>query len=173
MNKDKLLSSKSNEWETPIDLFDKLNKEWKFTLDPSCRDYNATCPKFYTLETDGLSKNWEDETVYCNPPYGKELSKWIKKCSDEGEHSTIVMLVPSRTDTKAMQEYCLTKAKAICFIRGRLKFINRLFPSWREDGNFKVSPAPFPSLIAVFGKENLTNGQLEVLTDLGFVYLNY
>ncbi|WP_137743413.1 DNA N-6-adenine-methyltransferase [Robertmurraya siralis] len=172
MNKEKLLSSKSNEWETPKDLFEKLNKEWNFTLDPSCRDYNATCLKYYTMETDGLSKSWEGETAFCNPPYGQELGRWIKKCSEEGEHATVVMLVPSRTDTKAMQEYCLNKAKAVCFVKGRLKFINRLFPSWREDGNFKVSPAPFPSLLAVFGTENLTEGQIKLLNSLGHTMIN-
>lgn len=100
------------------------------------------------------------------------MAKWIEKCAKEGKHATVVMLVPSRTDTKAMQNYCLNTVKAVCFIRGRLRFINRLFPSWREDGNFKVSPAPFPSLIGVYTKDNLTDEQIKVLSDLGHTLLN-
>lgn len=155
MNKDKMFSSLSNEWETPKDFFNKLNDEFNFTLDPCCREYNFTCKKYYTIDDDGLSKDWNNEIVYCNPPYGREIGKWVKKCYDEWikNNITIVMLIPSRTDTKWFHKYIYNKAE-IRFIEGRLKFINRLFPSWREDGNFKISSAPFPSMLVIYKNKN-------------------
>lgn len=145
-------SSKSDEWETPQDLFDSLNKEFHFTLDPASRDYNHKCAKYYTEKEDGLSKDWTGETVFCNPPYGRSIGKWVEKCYKEHtEHGvTVVMLIPARTDTSWFHEYIYNRASEIRFVRGRLKFINRTFPSYREDGNFKISPAPFPSMIVIF-----------------------
>lgn len=159
MNKEKMFSSISNEWETPKDLFDNLNDKFNFTLDPCSRSYNHVCQKYYTIEDDGLSKDWYGEVVFCNPPYGREIGKWVKKCYTEWNktNTTIVMLIPSRTDTRWFHEYIYNIAE-VKFIKGRLKFINRMFPSWREDGNFKISPAPFPSMVVVFdkNKRNLT-----------------
>ena len=71
-------SSKSNEWETPQDLFDKLNADYHFTLDPASTEENHKCDKYYTKESDGLSKDWSGEVVFCNPPYGKEIGAWVK-----------------------------------------------------------------------------------------------
>lgn len=155
MNKDLIFSNKSDEWETPQDLFDKLNDEFHFTLDPASREYNHKCKKYYTEQDDGLSKDWSDEVVFCNPPYGRSISKWVKKCYEEHKKHgvTVVMLIPSRTDTSWFHNYIYNKATEIRFIKGRLKFINRTFPSWREDGNFKVSPAPFPSMVVVYRKQ--------------------
>lgn len=58
MNIDVMYSSKSNEWETPQDLFNKLDEEFKFTLDPCSTDENAKCKKHYTIKEDGLSQSW-------------------------------------------------------------------------------------------------------------------
>ena len=79
-----LFSSATVEWETPQALFDKLNAEFQFTLDPCATDENAKCAKYYTIKQDGLKQDWTGETVYCNPPYGREMPAWIKKCV---EHS--------------------------------------------------------------------------------------
>lgn len=151
---DKLFSSKSNEWETPQDLFDKLNKQYHFTLDPCCTHENAKCTKHYTQEDDGLSKEWSGEVVFCNPPYGREIGKWVEKAYREAINGTkIVMLIPARVDTKWFHQYLYNKEEQgirVEFIKGRLKFINRTLPSWREDGNFKASPATFPSMLIYF-----------------------
>lgn len=134
-----LFSSKSEEWETPQDFYDALNAEFHFTLDPCSTDENAKCEKHYTKEQDGLSKDWTGETVYCNPPYGRDMPKWIEKCYQHFTNGggTAVMLIPARTDTKAFHEYIYGKAE-IRFIRGRLRF-----------GGSKNS-APFPSMVVVF-----------------------
>jgi site-specific DNA-methyltransferase (adenine-specific) len=145
-----MFSSKSDEWETPQDLFDKLNKEFNFTLDPCATDDNHKCDKYYTIKDDGLSKDWSGEIVFVNPPYGRAIGKWVKKSYEEYlKGTTVVMLIPSRTDTRFFHDYIYNKAE-IRFLKGRLKFVNRLFPSWNEEGNYKLSPAPFPSMIVVY-----------------------
>ena len=135
-----MFSSKSNEWETPKDFFEKLN--WRFgpfTLDPCASEDSAKCTKYYTVNDDGLSKNWDNNTVFVNPPYGREINSWIKKAFDESknENTTVVMLIPARTDTRYWHDYVM-KAKEVHFVKGRLKF-----------GDSSNS-APFPSAVVVF-----------------------
>ena len=134
-----MMSSNSNEWATPIKFFEELNKEFKFTLDPCATKENAKCEKYFTKEDDGLTKNWSGERVFCNPPYGREIPYWVKKCYEENKlnNTFIVMLIPARTDTSYFHDYIYNKQE-IRFIRGRLKF---------NDGK---NPAPFPSMIVIF-----------------------
>jgi len=131
-----IFSSKTCEWETPQNLFNELNKEFNFTLDPCATKENAKCRKFYTKEDDGLTKIWDDEIVFCNPPYGREVGKWVKKAS-ESKGGKVIMLIPSRTDTKWFHDYIYNKTE-IRFIKGRLRF------------NDSKNSAPFPSMIVVF-----------------------
>jgi phage N-6-adenine-methyltransferase len=148
VNTDVMFSSKTDLWSTPQDFFDKLNDEFNFTLDPCATPDNAKCKKYFTKETDGLKQNWQGETVFCNPPYGKAIKHWVKKCYEESlkPNTKVVMLIPARTDTAYFHDYVYHKAEEIRFIRGRLKF-----------GEAKNS-APFPSMVVVFGqrKENET-----------------
>ena len=117
-----LFSSKRTDWETPKDLFDMLDQEFHFTLDPCSTDENALCQKHYTAREDGLKQSWAGETVYCNPPYGRDLPAWIEKAATEARKgATVVMLIPARTDTKAFHDFIYGKAE-IRFLRGRLKF---------------------------------------------------
>ena len=79
-----LLSSKKMDWCTPQDFFDKLNAEFGFVLDPAATDKTAKCSLYYTPETDGLSQSWDrGGAVFCKPPYGREIGKWVKKAYDE------------------------------------------------------------------------------------------
>lgn len=144
------LSSKSSHWETPIKLFNLLNEEFSFELDAAANKENAKCKAYFTQEDNPLERDWAKST-FCNPPYGKIIGKFVKKAYEESLKGCLVcLLIPSRTDTKFFHNYC-SKGE-IRFIKGRLKFINRSFPSFREDGNFKISPAPFPSCIVIFSK---------------------
>ena len=143
MNIDVMYSFKSEEWETPQNFFDHLNREFHFTLDVCSTHENAKCVKHYTKEDDGLSQDWSGETVWCNPPYGREMPKWIRKCAKHGAEGGIaVMLIPARTDTKAFHDYIYGKSE-IRFVKGRLKF-----------GGSK-NPAPFPSMVVIFGKNTV------------------
>lgn len=114
---------KTTEWRTPMALFQKLNQEFHFTLDPASTAENALCEKYYTAQEDGLIQSWAGERVFCNPPYGKiAIANWVQKAYAESEKAeVIVMLIPSRTDSKWFHDYVLGKAE-IRFIRGRLKF---------------------------------------------------
>ena len=73
-----MFSSKTDMWETPQDLFDRLNHEFHFTLDVCAIPENAKCSNFFSPENDGLSQEWFG-TCWMNPPYGKEIGKWVKK----------------------------------------------------------------------------------------------
>lgn len=79
-----LLSSKNMCWCTPQDFFDELNAEFHFILDPAATDKTAKCSLYYTPETDGLSQSWDlGGAVFCNPPYGREIGKWVQKAYKE------------------------------------------------------------------------------------------
>ena len=134
------MTSEKDDWETPQALFEELDAKYHFTLDPCSTHENAKCEKHYTVEEDGLSRSWKGETVFCNPPYGREIGKWVCKCAEESRHAKVVLLIPARTDTAYFHDYIYRKAK-VDFLRGRLKF---------ERGGSALQSAPFPSMIVEF-----------------------
>lgn len=144
-----LLSTGKDDWETPIDFFEKLDAEFHFTLDPCCTHETAKCIYHFTPAEDGLKQSWANQTVFVNPPYSKKTKDnpgqeaWIKKAYEESANATVVMLIPARTDTVAFHKYIYGKAE-IRFIKGRLKF-----------GGAKDS-APFPSMVVIFKRRNNT-----------------
>ena len=132
-----LFQSGSCEWETPQDVFDELDQEFGFVVDVCAAPENAKCKHFYSRQDDGLAQDWPSP-AWMNPPYGREIGKWLKKAWDEARRGkTVVCLIPSRTDTKWWHDYVM-KADEIRFVRGRLRF-----------GGHKCS-APFPSAVVVF-----------------------
>lgn len=153
-----LFSSKDQTWETPLDLFDKINLVYNFTLDVCAVKDTAKCTKYFTPEIDGLSQKWVGN-CWMNPPYGREQINWINKAYEESKNSftTIVCLIPARPDTKVWQDIIFKHASAICFIKGRLKF-----------GNSKDS-APFPSALIVFG-DKLNEKQDIMFSNLGKLF---
>lgn len=142
-----LMTSLRHDWVTPQNLFDLLNKEFNFTLDPCADEHNAKCQSYFTEHTDGLKQKWHG-TVFMNPPYGREIGKWIEKAYNESLRGIIVVcLIPSRTDTRWWHDFVM-KASEIRFIKGRLMF-----------GGVKNSAnrATFPSAVVVFkGREQNT-----------------
>ena len=145
-----LFSSATTEWSTPQDFFDKLNQEFNFGLDAAATRHNAKCPFFYTEQIDGLKQDWVCEgAVWCNPPYGRGASlAWVKKGYNEAikHRQTVVMLVPSRTDTRWFHDYVYgVYGVEVRFVKGRLKF-----------GGSKNS-APFPSMVIVFRGAEMGN----------------
>lgn len=141
MNKG-MFSSKNHNWCTPARLFEKLNAEFDFTLDAAATHASAKCTKYFTPEEDGLSQSWAGERVFCNPPYGRQIEKWVAKAYAEAQQGTfIVLLIPARTDTKYFHSYIYGKAE-IRFIQGRIYFED-------ESGETKWS-APFPSMLVIY-----------------------
>ena len=130
-------SSKKHDWTTPRDFWEKLHTEFQFTLDAAASPENALCERYFTEQDDGLSQSWQG-VVWCNPPYGRQISQWIEKAYQESRKGvTVVMLIPARTDTKAWHEIIFPHAE-VRFLRGRLRFSNAA-------GN-----APFPCAVVVF-----------------------
>ena len=140
MNREVMFSSATDEWATPQGFFDELNKEFHFTIDTAANEENHKCERFFTKEQNGLACPWGGHTVFCNPPYGREIGKWVQKAWEEHKTSgnTVVMLLPARTDTRWFHEFIYGKAE-IRFVRGRLKFGNA------------TNSAPFPSMVVVWG----------------------
>lgn len=133
-----LYSSESGEWETPQALFDKLDAEFHFTLDPAASATNAKCEEYYTMKDDGLAQSWDGESVYLNPPYGRGIIEpWVKKAALDWAE-VCVCLIHARTDTKWFQEWVLPYAHEIRFIKGRVRFVGA------------PSSCPFPSVVVVF-----------------------
>lgn len=135
-----IFSSKKDDWETPQDLFDRLNERFHFTLDAAASAENAKCERFYTKEDDALTKDW-DGIVWCNPPYtrGDLTDRFVRKGYEEAVRgSLVVMLLAARTDTKRWHDYIMNKAIMVWFIRGRLQFV---------DGKHT---AAFPSCVVVW-----------------------
>lgn len=100
MINDAMFSSNTNEWATPQAFFDELNKEFDFTLDPCATPQNAKCARYFTKEIDGLAQSWRGEVVFCNPPYGRDISKWVAKAYAEtlsGGAKLVVLLIPATT----------------------------------------------------------------------------
>lgn len=132
-------SHASDEWETPAQIFDDLNREFgPFDLDVSATIANAKVPTFFSETDDGLSRPWKARN-WCNPPYS-HLRKWVAKAAEERAQGNLtVMLIPARTDTAAFHDYIYNKPGVeVRFIRRRLRF-----------GGAK-GEAPFPSMIVIF-----------------------
>lgn len=132
-------SSKTDQWATPQPFFDILHAEFGFSLDVCANDNNAKCGEYFTEEQDGLCQSWQREApAWMNPPYGREIGKWVKKAYEESLlGQTVVCLLPARTDTKWWHDYVM-HAGEVRFIRGRLKFGD------------SANSAPFPSAVVVF-----------------------
>jgi len=138
-NHSALFSSAHVEWGTPPDLIVALEKEFgEFTLDP-CEVGGLW---------DGRFISWEGHRVFCNPPYGRGMDKWLSKGR---EADLAVFLLPARTDTGWFHDYAL-KADEIRFFRGRLHYReNHITPKteWHQG-------APFPSMLVIYRKKVLT-----------------
>lgn len=139
-------SSNKEDWETPEELFAKLNQRFGFDLDAAASDQNAKLEKYFTKEDDALSQKWEGN-VFCNPPYkrGGTIFKWVSKAYEEYQRDpnrVIVLLIPARTETKYFHDLIFGKAK-VEFLKGRLKF--------EVDGVPHPHNAPFPSAVVIYG----------------------
>lgn len=135
-----MTSSEHDDWGTPQDFFDELDKEFHFDVDVCAFSHNAKCKDYFTPEQDGLKQNWDGNKVYwMNPPYGRQIGKWVKKAHESAQNgATVVCLLPSRTDTAWWHDYCMKGE--VRFIKGRLYF--------EKQG--KNDRAPFPSAVVVF-----------------------
>lgn len=140
--------SRADDWETPNDLFARLNHEFAFTLDVAATFENAKCPCFFSPGDDGLAKDWGGNVCWMNPPYGSAIARWMRKAFESSlRGATVVCLVPARTDTAWWHDYAM-RAHERRFLRGRVRFLrNGVAIGDRSKGG---ATSPFPSAIVVF-----------------------
>ncbi|HYE67740.1 MAG TPA: DNA N-6-adenine-methyltransferase [Anaerovoracaceae bacterium] len=171
MNTDVMFSSAYDAWATPQAFFDELDKKYDFDIDVCAEDHTAKCATYWTILDDCLSIDWKSygdlhfdasPTCYMNPPYGREIGKFIKKAYEESiKGCEVICLLPARTDTKWFHEYC-TKGE-ITFLKGRLIFGTDEYWQWvwneeilngKKNSLYKKfgkkNSAPFPSMVVVF-----------------------
>lgn len=137
--------AEKDKWETPPNVFKNLNDEFNFTLDPCCELRTAKCSKFFTLEDDGLSKDWQGETVFCNPPYSNgNIDMWMEKCYRESlkPNTMVIALVAVSTSAKWFHEWVLNKAE-LRFVERRVRFVGAPYT------------ATFSSVILIFGRTGM------------------
>lgn len=137
MLNDSLYSSEKMDWSTPVHLFERLNKEFRFTVDVCATAINTKCPTFFSPEENGLNKIWTG-TAWMNPPYGREIKHWVKKAFESSRADCVcVCLLPVRSDTRWWHDYIM-RSSEIRLLEKRLSF---------EGAKNK---APFPAAIVVF-----------------------
>lgn len=146
--------SERQDWGTPIEFLDWLKSErgWIPTLDAAASRRNAKAPTFYTIEDNSLEQPWSGD-VWLNPPFGRELPKFMAKCAEEikrKEVRSIMVLIPARTDTKWFHEIVMPHAYLIYLIKGRFNF--------RVDNAVDGANAPFPSMLVLYRNANPTLG---------------
>lgn len=133
-----LMSSATDEWATPQGLFDRLNAEFGFTLDVCANESNHKVSRYFDKAADGLAQDWTGEICWMNPPYGREIPKWVAKARATAERGGVVVgLLPARTDTRWWAD--VMQATELRFIRGRIRF------------GGSSAGAPFPSVVVVWG----------------------
>jgi phage N-6-adenine-methyltransferase len=134
--------SKNECWETPQDLFDRLDAEFDFDTDVCALPHSAKCANYYTPEDDGLAQVWGG-VCWMNPPYGKQIKHWVCKADQMASSygTTTVALLPVRTDAHWWHNH--VRHHEVRFIRGRVRFTLLGVPQ---------ENAPFASAIVVFGR---------------------
>jgi phage N-6-adenine-methyltransferase len=145
-------TSKSTIWATPDALALALNQEFDFTIDVAAHVGNAKVDRFFDKDSDALAQSWAGERVFCNPPYGRDLGRWVEKAMHESqEHGAlVVMVLPARTSTIWFHRYCLPHAE-VRFLKGRLSFTL---------GGSGRSEAPFASMVVIFRPWQIGGGAL-------------
>jgi phage N-6-adenine-methyltransferase len=123
-NIEKLLAGGSDDYETPQEIFDRLNQEFSFSLDAAATAQNAKCLRYFTREIDGLSQNWESNAVWLNPPF-RDIRLWLTKARDASQcGATVVVLCPLSALVRPWDIYYAV-ADEFRRIPGQPKFLSR------------------------------------------------
>jgi|SRR3972149_1715652 len=123
-------AGQSVEWFTPPEIIAALGK---FDDDPCTPG-----------ATDGLTRKWKGR-VWLNPPYDRQLHRWLWKLADHGNG---IALVFARTETRVFVECIWRRATALLFLHGRLHFYD-------ADGTKAKGNAGGPSVLVAYGNRNL------------------
>ena len=144
-------------WATPNEIFNFAQNRWgNFTLDAAANLFNSKVTNFISENQDALKTSWISNNTWLNPPYGRQMPKFIQRALNqvrEGNTNRVVCLIASRTDTKIFQEVIFPYASELYFIKGRIKFL--------KNGE-KVQGANFASVFVVFDQRRLKGNPLVV-----------
>lgn len=132
-------------YETPDEIFDPLRDEFGIDLDVCAILENAKCERFFSPEDDGLTQKWMG-VCWMNPPFGREMKKWVKKAFQEWELGcTVIALLPARTNTAWWHDWVMKGE--VRFIRGEVTFKGQKNGLW------------MPMAIVVMAHNGPTQGQ--------------
>ena len=147
-----IFTSGTDEWATPDSFMNVVREMWpEFDLDPCALPSSAKATTYYTPEDDGLVQPWNGDLIWMNPPYGREIPRWVKRAAQAVKGgATVVALLPARTDTAWWHDHVLPFADEIHFVRGRLHF--------GGDHERSAHNAPFPSVLVVMRSRRRRNG---------------
>lgn len=113
----------------PQDIFNELNKRFRFTVDVAAAQHNAKLERFYDRGNCGLSRSWAGERVYCNPPYSN-ITPWVVKAWREVDAELIVMLLPANRTGQAWWQKHVERFRdrwnsrlRVEFLPGRIRFL--------------------------------------------------
>jgi len=95
ITKNKLL--KMEYIRTPKEIWERLSQEFNFTVDACASDKNHLLPRYWTIETDALKQDWDNEIVYCHPMFDIHIPKFIKKAVES--KCLTVFLLPASTNS--------------------------------------------------------------------------
>jgi phage N-6-adenine-methyltransferase len=118
-----LFTSNTDEWYTPQDFYDEVNKEFMFTTDVCATHENAKCKHYFTKDDDGLMQEWKG-VCWMNPPYGRVIGHWVKKAHDS--KCIVVALLPARTDTKWFHDYIYMEKRRHGLLKGDSNLVGLL-----------------------------------------------
>lgn len=133
----------SDEWLTPPEILASLGS---FDLDP-CSPINRPWPtaaEHFHINDDGLAQEWVGR-VWCNPPFGREAIKWMRRMA---KHGNGIALIPARTETEMFYETVWGAADAVLFIKGRPHF-------HRVDGSRAAFNSGAPICLVAYGMQNV------------------
>jgi len=144
-NKKRTEKQRSDEWETPQEVYDYIVNELSFIPEIDvCAEYgNNKCSKFYSKEEDGLSHEWKTWNVWCNPPHS-QTGKWVKYANEQWRkyNTNIVMLIPANTmGSIYFHKFVECETKTVRYgvryfpLLGRIRFLQNGKPSEHKSRN--------------------------------------
>ena len=122
--------SKSEEYETPKEIFEPLKREFNLVLDVCASESNTKMPLYFSKEQDALTKDW-DNNFWMNPPFSRNLKKWVQKAYEESQKGVIgVSILPVRSNTNWWHKYIIEVKAEVRFLKGEIKFSNQKRGLW-------------------------------------------
>lgn len=155
-----ILPAQRNDWCTPPEICSLVYSFFGGipVLDPCGAQGQALKATriLHVPEDDGLAYDWRGN-VFCNPPYGKGVDRWIRKAGDSVPRASSLVLVPAAVSSNYWHELVFPVAVAICFFRGRITFVGG------DHG------AGFASAMLFYGDSDLRSRFRQVFSAAGYV----